>query len=215
MSSKFYSISDAVDIIKKTAKAKFDETVELHVKLFINTKRSDNSIRGIVSLPHGTGKSRKVAVLAKGEKQKEAEIAGADFIGYETLINDILNEKINFDILIATPDVMKDLGKIAKILGSRGLMPNPKSGTITFDISSLISEFKNGRIEYRADSFGIIHVGVGKVSFEKKKIEDNILILLESIIKLKPTNIKGRYIDSISVSTTMGKGVFVDQNIKN
>jgi large subunit ribosomal protein L1 len=212
MSTKFYSVNEAVCIVKKTAKAKFDETVELHVKLFINTKRSNNFIRGIVCLPHGIGKNRKIAVLAKGEKQKEAEVAGADFVGYETLINDILNEKINFDILIATPDVMKDLGKAAKILGSRGIMPNPKSGTITFDLAQLILEFKNGRIEYKTDSFGIIHIPVGKVSFDVKKIEDNILILLESIVKLKPANIKGRYIDSISVSSTMGKGIFVEQN---
>jgi large subunit ribosomal protein L1 len=211
--SKVYTIAEAVTLVKKTAKAKFDETVELHVKLGIDPKQSDQIVRGTVSLPHGIGKTRKVAVLAKGEKQKEAETAGADIVGSDDLIESISKGKLDFDVLAATPDIMKDLSKVAKILGPKGLMPNPKSGTVTFEIAATVSELKKGRVEYKNDSFGIIHVPVGKASFEENKLADNIKTLIEVVAKAKPSSSKGQYIKSISVSSTMGPGIFIEQKI--
>jgi large subunit ribosomal protein L1 len=211
--SRLYTIAEAAILVKETAKAKFDETIELHVKLGIDAKQSDQIVRGTVSLPHGIGKTRKVAVLAKGEKQKEAEIAGADIVGSDELIKNISKGNLAFDILVATPDVMKDLGKVAKILGPKGLMPNPKSGTVTFDIATTVTELKKGRVEYKNDSFGIIHVPVGKASFEKDKLVDNIKTLIEAVAKAKPSSAKGQYIKSISISSTMGPGIFVEQKI--
>ncbi|MDR1940762.1 MAG: 50S ribosomal protein L1 [Endomicrobium sp.] len=211
--SKSYSLIEAVDLVKQTAKAKFDETVELHIKLGIDPKQSDQIVRGTVSLPNGIGKTRKVAVLAKGEKQKEAQNAGADKIGSEDLIEEISKGIIDFDILVATPDVMKDLSKVAKILGPKGLMPNPKSGTVTFEIGTAVSELKKGRVEYKNDSFGIIHCPVGRVSFDKEKLAENIKTLFEAVSKAKPSSSKGQYIKSVSVSSTMGPGIYVDQKI--
>ncbi|MDR3112655.1 MAG: 50S ribosomal protein L1 [Elusimicrobiota bacterium] len=211
--SKIYAIVDAVPLVKENAKAKFDETVETHIRLGIDPKQSDQIVRGTISLPHGIGKIRKVAVLAKGEKQKEAEKSGADKIGAEDLIEDISKGFLDFDVLVATPDIMKDLSKVAKILGPKGLMPNPKSGTVTFDIATTVKELKKGRIEYKNDSFGIVHVPVGKVSFENEKLIDNIKILIEAVIKSKPTSSKGQYIKSISIASTMGPGLFVDHKI--
>ncbi|GHT60995.1 50S ribosomal protein L1 [Endomicrobiia bacterium] len=211
--SEFYAIEKASALVKETAKAKFDETIELHIKLGIDPKQSDQMVRGTVSLPHGIGKTRKVAVLAKGEKQKEAEAAGADVVGSDELIENISKNNLDFDILVATPDVMKDLSKVAKILGPKGLMPNPKSGTVTFDIAKTVTELKEGRVEYKNDSFGIIHVPVGKASFEKEKLADNIKALIEAVAKAKPSSAKGMYIRSISVSSTMGPGIFVEQKI--
>ncbi|GHT37853.1 50S ribosomal protein L1 [Endomicrobiia bacterium] len=210
---KSYTIEEASALVKETAKAKFDETVELHIKLGIDPKQSDQIVRGTVSLPHGIGKTRKVAVLAEGEKQKEAEAAGADIVGFDELIENISKSNLGFDILVATPDVMKDLSKVAKILGPKGLMPNPKSGTVTFDIATTVTELKKGRVEYKNDSFGIIHVPVGKASFEKEKLADNIKTLIETVAKAKPSSAKGMYIRSISVSSTMGPGIFVEQKI--
>ncbi|MDR0800111.1 MAG: 50S ribosomal protein L1 [Endomicrobium sp.] len=210
---KTYKLAEAVALVKETAKAKFDETVEVHIKLGIDPKRSDQMVRGTISLPHGIGKTRKVAVLAKGEKQREAEAAGADIIGSNDLIEDISKGNLDFDVLVATPDVMKDLSKVAKILGPKGLMPNPKSGTVTFEIGTTVEELKKGRVEYKNDSFGIIHVPVGKASFEKEKLTDNIKVLMEAVAKAKPSNSKGQYIKSISVSSTMGPGIFVEQKI--
>jgi len=208
-----YKLLEAVALVKETATAKFDETIEIHIKLGSDPKRSDQMVRGTISLPHGIGRTRKIAVLAKGEKQKEAEAAGADIIGSDDLIEDISKGKLVFDVLVATPDVMKDLSMVAKILGPKGLMPNPKSGTVTFEIGRAVEELKKGRVEYKNDSFGIIHVPVGKASFEKEKLEDNIKILLEAVVKAKPSSLKGQYIRSISISSTMGPGIFVEQKI--
>jgi large subunit ribosomal protein L1 len=209
-SDKVYTVEEASALVIETAKARFDETVELHIRLGIDPRKSDQIVRETVSLPHGIGKTRKIAVLAKGEKQKEAETAGADIVGFDDLIENISKGNLDFDFLIATPDAMKDLGKVAKILGPRGLMPNPKSGTVTFDIATTVLELKKGRIEYKNDSFGIIHVPVGKVSFKKDKIADNIKVLIDAVTKAKPSSAKGRYIRSISVSSTMGPGIFVE-----
>ncbi|MCA6084627.1 50S ribosomal protein L1 [Candidatus Endomicrobiellum agilis] len=210
---KTYKLMEAVTLVKEMATAKFDETVEAHIKLGIDPRRSDQMVRGTISLPHGIGKTRKVAVLAKGEKQREAEAAGADIIGSNDLIEDISKGNLDFDVLVATPDVMKDLSKVAKILGPKGLMPNPKSGTVTFEIGATVEELKKGRIEYKNDSFGIIHVPVGKASFEKEKLTDNIKVLIEAVVKAKPSSSKGQYMKSISVSSTMGPGIFVEQKI--
>ncbi|MDR2676779.1 MAG: 50S ribosomal protein L1 [Endomicrobium sp.] len=205
-----YSLLEAITLVKKTAVAKFDETIEIHIRLGIDPKKNDQIVRGTVSLPHGIGKTRKVAVLAKGEKQKEAILACADIVGADDLIESISNGNINFDVLVATPDIMKDLSKIAKILGPKGLMPNSKSGTVTFDIMTTVKELKNGRIEYKNDSLGIIHVSVGKASFEDEKLLNNIQKLINTVTRAKPLNSKGQYIKSISISSTMGPGIFIE-----
>ncbi|MDR0978209.1 MAG: 50S ribosomal protein L1 [Endomicrobium sp.] len=211
--SKVYSLTEAVDILKKTANAKFDETVEVHIRLGIDPKQSSQTVRGTISLPHGIGKTRKVAVLAKGEKQKEAEAAGADIIGFDDLIENISAGNFSFDVLVATPDTMKDLSKVAKILGPKGLMPNPKSGTVTFDIETTVMELKKGRVEYKNDSFGIIHVPAGRTSFTKEKLIDNIKTLIDAVLKAKPSSSKGQYIKSISISSTMGPGIYIEHRI--
>ncbi|MDR3195650.1 MAG: 50S ribosomal protein L1 [Endomicrobium sp.] len=211
--SKAYALAEAVALVKDAAKAKFDETVEVHVRLGIDPKQSDQIVRGTVSLPHGIGKTRKVAVLAKSEKQKEAETAGAEIVGSDDLIESISKGNLDFDVLVATPDVMKDLSKVAKILGPKGLMPNPKSGTVTFDIGATVKELKKGRVEYKNDSFGIIHVPAGKVSFDKEKLADNIKALVEAVLKAKPSSSKGQYIKSISISSTMGPGIYVEEKM--
>lgn len=209
--NKIYTIDEAAALIKETAKAKFDETLEVHIRLGINPKQSDQIVRGTVSLPHGIGKTRKIAVLVKGEKQKEAESAGADAVGAEDLIEDISKGKLDFDVLVATPDMMKALSKVAKILGPKGLMPSPKAGTVTFEIGTAVTELKKGRVEYKNDSFGIVHVPVGKASFDKEKIVENIKALIEAVIKMKPSATKGQYIKSIFISSTMGPGILIDQ----
>jgi large subunit ribosomal protein L1 len=211
--NKAYAIDEAVVLVKETAKAKFDETIELHIKLGIDPKRSDQIVRETVLLPYGIGRIKKVAVLAKGEKQKEAEIAGADIVGFDDLIEKISKFKIDFEILIATPDVMKDLGKVAKILGPKGLMPNPKSGTVTFEIGTAVKEFKQGKIEYKSDSFGIVHAPVGKASFEKEKLSSNVKALIGAVLKSKPSNSKGLYIKSIFLASTMGPSVFLERKV--
>ncbi|MDR1695666.1 MAG: 50S ribosomal protein L1 [Endomicrobium sp.] len=211
--SKTYSLAEATELVKQTAKAKFDETVELHIKLGIDPKQSDQIVRGTVSLPNGIGKTRKVAVIAKGEKQKEAENAGADIVGADDFIEEIAKGKLDFDVLVATPDVMKDLSKVAKILGPKGLMPNPKSGTVTFEVAKTVSELKKGRVEYKNDAYGIIHCPVGKASFDKEKLAENIKTLFEAVSKAKPSSSKGQYIKSVSISSTMGPGIYVDQKM--
>jgi large subunit ribosomal protein L1 len=211
--NKRYPLVQACELVKQTAKAKFDETVELHIRLGINPKQSDQIVRGTVTLPHGIGKSRTVFVIAKGEKQKEAQEAGADHVGYEDLIDEISKGSIKFDVLVATPDAMKDLSKVAKILGPKGLMPNPKAGTVTLEIKTAVSELKKGRVEYKNDANGIIHCPVGKVSFEKEKLFDNIKALTEAVIKAKPSSAKGQYVKSISIASTMGPGIYVEQNM--
>ena len=211
-SNKLYSVEEAADLVKQTAKAKFDESVE--VRLGIDPKQSDQIVRGTVLLPNGIGKTRTVFVVAKGEKQTEAEKAGADKVGSTDLIEDIAKGDLNFDVLVATPDCMKDLSKVAKILGPKGLMPNPKSGTVTFDIGKTVQELKKGKVAYKNDSFGIVHCSVGKASFEKDKLVENIKTLVSAVLKAKPSAAKGQYVKSISVSSTMGPGIYIDQNSK-
>jgi len=213
-SSKLYSVEEAADLVKQTAKAKFDESVEVHIRLGIDPKQSDQIVRGTVLLPNGIGKTRTVFVVAKGEKQTEAEKAGADKVGSTDLIEDIAKGDLNFDVLVATPDCMKDLSKVAKILGPKGLMPNPKSGTVTFDIARTVQELKKGKVAYKNDSFGIVHCSVGKASFEKDKLVENIKTLVSAVLKAKPSAAKGQYVKSISVSSTMGPGIYIDQNSK-
>ena len=212
--NKLYSVEEAADLVKQTAKAKFDESVEVHIRLGIDPKQSDQIVRGTVLLPNGIGKTRTVFVIAKGEKQTEAEKAGADKVGSTDLIEDIAKGDLNFDVLVATPDCMKDLSKVAKILGPKGLMPNPKSGTVTFDIGKTVQELKKGKVAYKNDSFGIVHCSVGKASFEKDKLVENIKTLVSAVIKAKPSAAKGQYVKSISVSSTMGPGIYIDQNSK-
>jgi len=207
--TKVYTLSEGVDIIKQNSKTKFDETVELHIRLGIDPKKSDQTVRGTALLPHGIGKTRKVAVIALGEKLKEAEKSGADYYGDKELIDKISNGWMDFDVLVATPDVMKDLSKLGRILGPKGLMPNPKAGTVTFDLINTVKELKIGKIQFKNDSYGIIHCPVGKVSFDKDKLLMNIKTLLDVIIKSKPPSVKGQYIKSISISSTMGPGIKV------
>ncbi|MCX5782661.1 MAG: 50S ribosomal protein L1 [Elusimicrobia bacterium] len=212
--TKLYTVEEAVSLAKQTAKAKFDETIEMHVRLSIDPKQSDQNVRGVVTLPNGIGKNRKVAVIAKGEKVKEAESSGADFTGFEDIIEKISKGWFDFDVLVATPDTMKDLSKLGKVLGPKGLMPNPKSGTVTFEIAQTIKELKLGRVEYKNDSYGIVHSPIGKASFDPDKLAENARTLLSAILKSKPASSKGQYLKSISVSSTMGPGIKVNPNIK-
>ncbi len=208
--SKLYDISEALDLALKMPKAKFDETVEVHVKLGVDSKQADQQVRGVIVLPHGTGKSKKVLVLAKGEKAEAAKAAGADFVGDVDMIQKIQSENwLDFDTVVATPDMMASLGKVAKILGPKGLMPNPKSGTVTMDTAKAVSEIKAGKIEYRLDKTNIIHCSIGKVSFGVEKLKENYQTLLDAIVKAKPAAAKGTYLKSIAISTTMGAGIKV------
>ncbi|WP_424245481.1 large subunit ribosomal protein L1 [Elusimicrobium posterum] len=208
--NKTYTLVEAAKIVKENAKAKFDETVELHISLGIDTKKADQQVRSTVVLPNGTGKTKKIAVVAKGEKAQEAQQAGADLVGGEDIIEDVMKGNINFDVLLSTPDTMKDLSKAAKVLGPRGLMPNPKSGTVTFDLANAIKELKAGRIEFKADAYGIVHTILGKASFDADKIAENAKAIIETILRIKPATAKGQYVKSISISSTMGPGVRVD-----
>lgn len=207
--SKTYTFEQAAEIVKNNAKAKFDETVELHVKLGIDTKKADQQVRTTVALPHGTGKTKRIAVIAKGEHAQEAQKAGADRVGAEDIVEEVIKGKIDFDVLVATPDTMKDLAKAAKILGPRGLMPNPKSGTVTFDLANTIKALKAGRIEFKADTYGIVHAIIGKASFDAAKLAENAKAVMDTIIRVKPSTSKGVYVKSISMSSTMGPGVFI------
>ncbi|MBR4681691.1 MAG: 50S ribosomal protein L1 [Elusimicrobiaceae bacterium] len=207
--AKAYSFEEAAKIVKDNAKAKFDETVELHVKLGIDTKKADQQVRTTVVLPHGTGKTKRIAVIAKGEHAQEAQKAGADRVGAEDIVEEVIKGKIDFDVLVATPDTMKDLAKAAKILGPRGMMPNPKSGTVTFDLANTIKALKAGRIEFKADAYGIVHAIVGKASFDAAKLAENAKAIMDTILRVKPSTSKGVYVKSISMSSTMGPGVFV------
>lgn len=207
---KIVNLSDAVKFVKERAKAKFDETIELAVNLNIDTRKADQNIRGMISLPHGTGKSVRVAVFARDEKAQEAKKAGADIVGDDDLVQLILKGEINFDRCIATPDMMAVVGKVAKVLGPKGLMPNPKLGTVTPNVAKAVEDAKAGQVEYRAEKLGIVHVGVGKASFSEKNLEENIKALVDVLIKSKPTGIKGSYIKRISLSSTMGPSIKVD-----
>jgi len=213
--SKVYEIDEALELINKLPKAKFDESVELHVKLGVDSKQADQQVRGTVVLPNGTGKTKKVLVLAKGDKATAAEEAGADYVGEEDMIAKIVSEGwLDFDAIVATPDMMPVLGRAAKILGPKGLMPNPKAGTVTVDTAKAVKDIKAGKVEYRLDKNNIIHASIGKVSFGEAKIKDNLMTLLEAIIKAKPAAAKGQYIKSISVSTTMGPGLSINTAVK-
>ncbi len=208
--NKQYEIKEALDLIEKMPKTKFDQTVELHVKLGVDSKHADQQVRGTVVLPNGTGKTQKVLVFAKGPKAEEAEKAGADFVGAEELIPKIQNEGwFDYDVVVATPDMMGVVGRLGKVLGPKGLMPNPKSGTVTMDVTKAINEIKSGKVEYRLDKNNIIHLGFGKVSFGAEKLAENYDVIMNAIIKAKPAAAKGQYVKSISVSTSMGPGIFV------
>ncbi len=210
--TKVYTVAEAAAIVKKNATAKFDETVELHARLGINVKQADQQVRSTVLLPHGSGKTKKIAVIAKGEKVKEAEKAGADKIGGMDLIEAIAKGEMDFDVLIATPDMMKDMAKLGKVLGPRGLMPNPKSGTVTFDIERTVKELKAGRVEFKADDFGIVHIPIGKASFTETNIAGNAKAVMEAVLKAKPATSKGVYLRSAYLTSTMGPGVQLDVN---
>ena len=208
--AKQYDISEAMDIVLNTAKAKFDETIEFHVKLGVDPKQADQQVRGVIVLPNGTGKSQKVLVIAKGDKADVAAKAGADFVGAEDIIAKIQKENwFGFDVMITTPDMMGVVGRIGKILGPKGLMPNPKSGTVTMDVEKAIKEVKAGKVEYRLDKTAVIHRSIGKKSFGKEKLIENYNALLDAIVKAKPASSKGQYIKSIAVASTMGPGVKV------
>ena len=211
-STKLYDAKEAFEVIEKMPKAKFDETVELHVKLGVDSKHADQQVRGTVVLPNGTGKSLRVLVFAKGDKAKEAEAAGADFVGAEELIPKIEKENwFEYDVIVATPDMMGVIGRLGKVLGPKGLMPNPKSGTVTMDVTKAVSEIKSGKVEYRLDKTNIIHLGFGKVSFGAEKLTENYETIIDAIIKAKPAAAKGQYIKSVSIATTMGPGLFINQ----
>lgn len=211
-SNKEYEIKEALEVIEKMPKTKFDETVELHVRLGVDSKHADQQVRGTVVLPNGTGKTQRVLVFAKGPKAEEAEKAGADFVGAEELIPKIQNDNwFDYDVIVATPDMMGVVGRLGKVLGPKGLMPNPKSGTVTMDVTKAINEIKSGKVEYRLDKTNIIHLGFGKVSFGADKLAENYEVLMNAIIKAKPAAAKGQYIKGVSISTTMGPGLHINQ----
>jgi large subunit ribosomal protein L1 len=210
--TKEYEVKEALEIIEKMPKTKFDETVELHVKLGVDSKHADQQVRGTVVLPNGTGKTQKVLVFAKGPKAEEAEKAGADFVGAEELIPKIQNDNwFDYDVVVATPDMMGVVGRLGKVLGPKGLMPNPKSGTVTMDVTKAINEIKSGKVEYRLDKTNIIHLGFGKVSFGTDKLLENYETIINAIIKAKPAAAKGQYIRSVAITTTMGPGIYINQ----
>ncbi|OGP78045.1 MAG: 50S ribosomal protein L1 [Deltaproteobacteria bacterium RBG_19FT_COMBO_60_16] len=208
-----YSLEEALDLLKQTAQAKFDETVEVALRLGVDPKYPDQQVRGSVVLPHGTGKSVRILVFAKGEKEKEAQEAGADFAGGEELVAKIQGGWLDFDKAVATPDMMGAVGKIGKILGPRGLMPNPKVGTVTFDVARAIRDLKGGKVEFKVDKTGTLHAGIGKVSFGKDKIRENFLTFFEAIMKAKPSAAKGTYIRTLALSTTMGVGIRLNASV--
>ena len=206
--TKLYDVEEALDLATKTAKAKFDETVELHAKLGVDSRHADQQVRGAIVLPHGTGKTAKVLVFAKGPKADEAQAAGADYVGEMDLCEKIQNENwFDFDVVVATPDMMGVVGRLGKVLGPKGLMPSPKAGTVTMDVTKAVNDIKAGKIEYRVDKNNIIHCPIGKASFGKEKLQDNFDALMGAIIKAKPSAAKGQYLRSVVVSTTMGPGI--------
>lgn len=205
-----YTLSEAADLLKETGSAKFDETADIAIKLGVDPRKADQMVRGTVLLPHGTGKEVKVLVFAKGEKEQEAKDAGADYVGADDMVEKIKDGWLGFDKAVATPDMMGVVGKIARVLGPRGLMPNPKVGTVTFDLKDTIGDLKKGKVEFKTEKGGILHVPVGKVSFDKEKLCENILALIETVNKLKPVASKGQYLKNIVVSSTMGPGIKID-----
>ncbi len=206
--TKSYGVEEAMALVKQTATAKFDETIEVSIRLGVDPRHADQMVRGVVVLPNGTGKTQRVLVFAKGDKATEAQNAGADFVGGEELVDKILKENFfDFDVCVATPDMMRFLGRLGKVLGPKGLMPNPKSGTVTTEIANAVSEIKAGKVEYRVDKTAIIHVPVGKASFEAEKLVENFNTLINAVIKAKPSSAKGTYIKSVVLSSTMGPGI--------
>ena len=210
---KAYTIDEAVKLVKSTISAKFDETIEVAMNLNLDTRKADQQLRGAVVLPNGTGKSATVLVLAKGDQAKAAKEAGADYVGDADMIEKIEKENwFSYDVIIATPEMMPMLGKIGKVLGPKGLMPNPKTGTVTMDVKKAVLDAKNGKVEYRTDSFGNVHGIIGKASFDEKKLSENLTTFVNAILKLKPTSVKGNYVKNISISSTMGPGIKIDLN---
>ncbi|ASS87519.1 50S ribosomal protein L1 [Anoxybacillus geothermalis] len=207
---KAYPVAEAIELVKKTNVAKFDATVEVAFRLGVDPKKADQQIRGAVVLPHGTGKVARVLVFAKGEKAKEAEAAGADYVGDTEYINKIQQGWFDFDVVVATPDMMGEVGKLGRILGPKGLMPNPKTGTVTFDVAKAVQEIKAGKVEYRVDKAGNIHVPIGKVSFDNEKLAENFAAVYEAILKAKPAAAKGTYVKNVTITSTMGPGIKVD-----
>lgn len=205
-----YEPLEAIELVKKTATAKFDESIEVAVRLGVDPRKQDQAVRGVVVLPHGTGKTKKVLVFAKGEKLKEAEAAGADYVGDADMINKIQQGWFDFDVCVATPDMMAEVGKLGRILGGKGLMPNPKAGTVTFDVAKAVQEIKAGKIEYRLDKAGQIHAPIGKASFDAEKLNENLKALVDALLRAKPAAAKGVYLKNISVSSTMGPGARVN-----
>jgi len=209
--SALYDKKEALSLVKEVANAKFDETIELHIKLGVDSRHADQQVRGAIVLPHGTGKTKRVLVIAKGDKLKEAEAAGADFFGGQEYIDKIQKENwFEFDVLVATPDMMGMVGRLGRVLGPKGLMPNPKSGTVSFDVAKAINDIKAGKVEYRVDKTNIIHVPIGKASFELDKLEENFDALVGAVIKAKPAAAKGRYLRSVTLASTMGPGVHLN-----
>ncbi|HYE66939.1 MAG TPA: 50S ribosomal protein L1 [Pyrinomonadaceae bacterium] len=206
-----YSLEEGISKLKEVAFAKFDETVELTMWLGVDPRKADQLVRGTVVLPHGLGRSKTVLVIAQGDKIKEAEEAGADFVGGEDMVEKIKGGWLDFDAVIATPDMMRSVGQLGKILGPRGLMPNPKTGTVTFDVRTAVQETKAGKVEYRVDKTGVIHVPVGKVSFDSNKIQDNARVLLDAVVKAKPATAKGKYVKKVNLAATMSPGVLLDE----
>ncbi len=209
---KEYDLTDAVKLMKELARAKFDETIEIAMRLGVDPRHADQMVRGTLSLPNGTGKSVRILVLTKGPNVTAAEEAGADYVGLEEYVEKIQKGWLDFDVVVASPDVMSKVGRLGKILGTRGLMPNPKSGTITPNVADAVKEIKAGKIDFRVDKTGIIHSGIGKISFESDKIVENIRKFVNTVIKMKPATAKGTYLKSISISSTMGPGIFLDTN---
>lgn len=208
--NKLYQPSEAVTLVKQLASAKFDETIDVAIRLGVDTRKADQNIRGSVSLPNGTGKNVRVAVFAEGEKAREAEEAGADIVGSDDLVKQVQGGELNFDAAIATPNMMSKVGRLGRILGPRGLMPNPRLSTVTMDVAKMVKELKAGRVEYRADRYGICHVPLGKASFDEQKLLENYAALIAEIVRIKPATAKGKYIKSVTLSSTMGPGVKVD-----
>lgn len=207
---KVYSLEDAVQLVKKTATANFDETVELAFRLGVDPKQADQNIRGAVVLPHGTGKTQRVLVFAKGDKIKEAEAAGADYIGDEEIIAKINSGWFDFDVIVATPDMMGEVGKLGRVLGPKGLMPNPKTGTVTFEVEKAVNDIKAGQVEYRVDKSSNLHAIVGKVSFEDSQLIENLETMIETVVRVKPQSSKGKYIRNAAIASTMGPGIKID-----
>lgn len=208
-----YSIEEAIALVKQTAKAKFDETVDVAIRLGVDPKKQDQAVRGVVVLPHGTGKTKKVLVFAKGDKVKEAEEAGADYVGDQDMINRIQQGWFDFDVCVATPDMMSEVGKLGRILGGKGLMPNPKAGTVTFEVAKAVQEIKAGKIEYRLDRAGQIHAPIGKVSFDAEQLEANLRALVDALNRAKPASAKGVYLKNIAVSSTMGPSAHINAQL--